>query len=58
MSQEQELNQTRNLLDNFKRLSKETREKLANGVEWLAFLQSMAKGDDELASDNPAKAAV
>lgn len=47
MSREQELQQGRDLLDNFNQLDGETRDKLANGVEWLAFLQNMAKGDNE-----------
>lgn len=46
MSYEQELQQTRNLVDNYNKLSDETRDKLANGVEWLAFLQNMASTND------------
>jgi len=53
MSYEQELQQTRNLVDNFNQLSDETRDKLANGVEWLAFIQKMAKADDEREQSAP-----
>ena len=48
---EQDMQQARKLVENYNQLSNETRDKLANGVEWLAFLQNMAKGDDD--SDAP-----
>lgn len=53
MSYEQELQQTRNLVDNYNKLSDETRDKLANGVEWLAFLQTMASQNDEREQSAP-----
>lgn len=56
MSYEQELQQTRNLVDNFNQLSDETRDKLANGVEWLAFLQNMASTPDEREQSAPTDA--
>lgn len=57
---EQELQQTRNLVENYNQLSDETRDKLAKGVEWLAFLQKMSAPieNNELTDDEPAKAAV
>ena len=55
MPYEQEMQQARDLLDNFNRLDDETRDKLTNGVEWLAFLQGMAKTTDE--DDVPALSA-
>ena len=56
MSYEQELQQTRDLVDNFNQLSDETRGKLANGVEWLAFLQNMASTPDEREQSAPTDA--
>ncbi len=53
MSYEQELQQTRNLVDNFNQLDDETRGKLANGVEWLAFLQNMAATSDDKEQSAP-----
>ena len=56
MSYEQELQQTRELIDNFNQLSDETRDKLANGVEWLAFLQNMASTPDNSEQSAPTDA--
>lgn len=53
MSYEQELQQTRNLVDNYNQLSDETRDKLANGVEWLAFLQNMSATNDDREQSSP-----
>ena len=58
MSYEQEMQQSRDLLDNFNQLDNETRGKLANGVEWLAFIQKMAKADDEREQSAPTDAPV
>ena len=58
MSYEQELQQTRDLVDNFNQLSDETRDKLANGVEWLAFLQNMASTPDNSEQTSPTDAPV
>lgn len=43
---EKEMQQARNLVENYNQLSDDTREKLANGVEWLAFLQKMASTEN------------
>ncbi|MBR4382393.1 MAG: hypothetical protein IKP64_02425 [Selenomonadaceae bacterium] len=56
MSYEQELQQSRELVDNFNQLDDETRSKLANGVEWLAFLQNMASTPDEREQSAPTDA--
>lgn len=53
MSYEQEMQQARNVLDKFNSLDDETRDKISNGVEWLAFLQNLTKGKD--APDNAAQ---
>lgn len=53
MSYEQEIQQSRDLLDNFNQLDNETRGKLVNGVEWLAFLQNMAATSDDKEQSAP-----
>lgn len=58
MSYEQEMQQSRNLVDNYNKLSEETREKLANGVEWLVFLQNMAATEGEREKTAPETEAV
>lgn len=55
MSYEQEMQQSRKLVANYNKLSEETREKLANGVEWLVFLQNMAATKGKDAPDNAAQ---
>ena len=56
MTYEQDIQQSRSLLDNFNCLDEKTRDKLAKGVEWLAFLQNLAKENDD--DRQPAQAAT
>lgn len=59
MSPERDLQEGRKLLESYNRLDNATREKLANGVECLAFLQNMARmQENDITITEPAKAAV